>query len=400
MVNVTLFSQIIHHLDRNLFRKSVEKYRTDKHNKGINSWTHLVTMLFCHLSKSQSIREITNGLLSITGNLNHLGIQRKSPSKSSLSYINTNRNWQIFRDYYFRLFENIQSRGNFKRKKFRKIKKKIYLLDSTIISVCLKVFDWARYRQEKGAIKLHTMLDYDGCMPTYLYMTEGRQSDVKHAHYMQMPKKSVIVSDRGYQDFKMIYQWEKEEIIFVMMLKKSIKYKQEKELNLPEGKDEHIIKDEIISLSEEKTKKLYPKNIRRVVIYDSEKERTIELITNNFSWTASTISELYKQRWMIEIFFKELKQHLKIKSFIGTSENAMWIQIWTALLTLLILRYLKEIAKYGWSLSNLIAFLRMNLFVKIELNQWLNNPFKPPDDENEDFFQIEMFNYRGLNITK
>lgn len=391
MINVTLFSQIIHHLDRGLFSKSVEKYQTNKHNKGINSWTHMVSMLFCHLSKAQSIREITNGLLSITGNLNHLGIQGNSPSKSSLSYINAKRDWRLFRDYYYRLFENFQSRGNFKRRKFGRIKKKIYLLDSTVISVCLKVFDWAKYRKEKGAIKLHTMLDYDGCLPSYLYMSEGRQSDVKHAQYMQMPKKSVIVSDRGYQDFDMIYQWEKEEITFVMMLKKSINFEQVEELRLPEGKDEHIIKDEIISLTEESTKKSYPANLRRVVIYDSQKDRTIEVITNNFSWTASTIAELYKQRWMIEIFFKELKQHLKIKSFIGTSENAMWIQIWTAMISLLILRYLKEIAKYPWSLSNLIAFLRMNLFVKIVLTEWLDNPFKPPDEYNSKFIQQELF---------
>ena len=391
MANVTLFSQIIHHLDRRLFSSIVREYQTDKHNKGINSWTHLVTMLFCHLSKAQSIREITNGLLSITGNLNHLGIQGKSPSKSSLSYINANRDWKIFREYFDRLLFVFQSRGNFKRKKFKKIRRKIYLLDSTIISVCLKVFDWAKYKQEKGAIKLHTMLDYDGCLPKYIYITEGKRSDVKHAQYMQMPSKSVIVSDRGYQDFKMMYQWKKDDIIFVMMLKKSIKYQQVRELSLSEEKEGHILKDEIISLTEEETKQLYPENLRRVAIYDEKENRVIEVITNNFSWTASTIAELYKQRWMIEIFFKELKQHLKIKSFIGTSENAMWIQIWTAMITLLLLRYLKEIAQYQWSLSNLIAFLRMNLFVKILLTEWLNNPFKPPEDFSIDKRQGELF---------
>jgi hypothetical protein len=391
MVNVTLFSQILNYLDRNQFAKSVEKYDTDKHNKGINSWTHLVAMLFCHLSKSQSIREITNGLMSITGNLNHLGIQGKTPKKSSLSYINAHRDWRMFRDYYFRLYENFQRSGHFTRKKFKKINRKVYLLDSTIISVCLKVFDWAKYRQEKGAIKLHTMLDYDGCLPKYVYMTEAKQSDVKHAQYMLMPRKSVIVSDRGYLDFHMLYQWKQEDIIFVMMLKKSIKYEQVKELPLPEDKDEHVLKDEIIKLTEEGTKQLYPKALRRVVVYDKEKDRVIEVISNNFSWTASTIAELYKQRWMIEIFFKELKQHLKIKSFIGTSQNAMWIQIWTAMISLLILRYFKEIARYGWSLSNLIAFLRMNLFVKILLTEWLNNPFKPPEDFSMKSRQVELF---------
>ena len=252
------------------------------------------------------------------------------------------------------------------------------MLDSTVISLCLKVFDWAKYRQEKGAVKLHTLLDYDGCMPSYLFMTEGRQADVKHAQYMTLPKRSVVVADRGYQDFSMLFNWDKNDVYFVIRLKKSINHRMIKELPLGDSNgNQKILKDELIMLTEEQTKDDYPKQIRRVAVYDEINNKAIELITNNFSWTASTIAELYKQRWMIEIFFKELKQHLKIKSFIGTNENAMWIQIWTALITLLLLKYLKESAKYKWSLSNLIAFLRMNLFVKILLTEWLNNPFRP-----------------------
>ena len=380
MVNVTLFSQILQTINRNIFTKVVEKYSTDKHNKGINSWTHLVTMLFSQFGKCQSIRETTNGLLSILGNLQHLGIQRKSPSKSSLSYINASRDWRMFREFFYLLYEDFQRRGYFQRKKFKGIKKKIFMLDSTIISVCIKIFDWAKYKKEKGAIKLHTLLDYDGCMPNYLYMTEGKRADVKHANYMLLPAGSVIVADRGYIDFKMLYRWRKEKITFVMRLKDAIKYEQVKELPLAEGKEEHIVKDEKIRLTGSETEELYPESLRRVVVYSETEKADVEIITNNFSWTASTIAELYKQRWSIEIFFKELKQHLKIKSFLGTTENAMWIQIWTALITLLLLKYLKEISKYGWSLSNLIAFLRMNLFVKILLSEWLDNPFKPPED--------------------
>jgi len=380
MKNITLFSQILQQIDRNIFHKAVEQYQTDKHSKGINSWTHLTAMLFCHISKAQSIREINKGLLSASGDLNHLGRQGKSPSRSSLSYINEHRDWRMFREFYFLLKENLQDKGHLEREKFKKIKRKIYMLDSTVISLCLKVFDWAKYRQEKGAIKLHTLLDYDGCMPSYLFMTEGRQADVKHAQYMLLPKKSVVVADRGYQDFSMLYDWDKNDIYFVIRLKKSINHEMIKEFPLKESDNNKILKDELIRLTEEETKEHYPKTIRRVAIYDEKNKKTIELITNNLTWTASTIAELYKQRWMIETFFKELKQHLKIKSFIGTNENAMWIQIWTALITLLLLRYLKEIAKYAWSLSNLIAFLRMNLFVKIILMEWLNNPFKPPED--------------------
>lgn len=391
MKNITLFSQILQQINRSIFHKAVEKYQTDKHSKGINSWTHLTAMLFCHISKAQSIREITNGLLSASGNLNHLGIQGKTPSRSSLSYINEHRDWRMFREFYFLLKEDLQSKGYLGRKKFKKIKRKIYMLDATIISLCLKVFDWAKYRQEKGAIKLHTMLDYDGCMPSYLFMTEGKQADVKHAQYMILPKKSVVVADRGYQDFSMLFDWEKNDIYFVIRLKKSINHEMIKELPLRNNDNAKLLKDELIMLTEDGTKDEYPKAIRRLAVYDEKNDKVIELITNNLTWTASTIAELYKQRWMVEIFFKELKQHLKIKSFIGTNENAMWIQIWTALITLLLLRYLKEIAKYAWSLSNLIAFLRMNLFVKIVLTEWLDNPFKPPEDFSMSNRQEELF---------
>jgi len=390
-MNITLFSQILQQINRKYFRKAVNQYQTDKHNKGINSWTHFVAMLFLHLAKANSIREVTNGLKSITGNLNHLGIMHKTPSKSSLSYINEHRDWQMFREFYFMLKNDLQGRGYLKRKIFNEIDRKIYLLDSTVISLCIKVFDWARYRQQKGAVKLHTLLDYDGLMPSYLFMTKASQADVKHAHYMTMPRNSVIVADRAYEDFKMLYSWDKDNIYFVLLLKKSIKYKSIRERELPDDIEQNILIDEEILLTEENTYNNYPKKLRRIVLFDKKNNRIFEFVTNNFSWTASTVAELYKQRWEIEIFFKELKSHLKIKSFIGTNENAMFIQIWTALISLLLLKHLKEIAKFPWALSNLIAFLRMNLFVKISLIEWLNEPFHPPDYYNICSEQLCLF---------
>jgi len=389
-MNITLFSQILQQVNRKYFKEVVREYQTDKHNKGINSWTHMVSMLFLHLAKANSIREVTNGLKSITGNLNHLGIEKKTPSKSSLSYINGHRDWRMFRDFYFMLKNDLQGRGYLKRKMFNKIDKKIYLLDSTVISLCLNVFDWATYRKQKGAVKLHTMLDYDGLMPSYLFMTKGSQADVKHAQYMSMPAHSVIVADRAYEDFKMLNSWDKKDIDFVLRLKKSINYFSIKERELPDD-EQNILVDEEIELKKENTRKNYPKSLRRIAVFDKKNDQVIELITNNFSWTASTISELYKQRWQIEIFFKELKSHLKIKSFIGTNENAMFIQIWTALISLLLLKHIKEIAEYPWALSNLIAFLRMNLFVKISLTQWLNEPFHQPDYYSNSDIQLNLF---------
>ena len=227
-------------------------------------------------------------------------------------------------------------------------------------------------------------------LPSYVCMTAGSQSDVRHAKYMVLPVHSVVVMDRGYQSSRMYWQWTQRDIYFVTRLKDSIKYDSLKEKELPDDSAENILLDEIIELSENDSKKDYPGRLRRVVVYDKEQDRTIILLTNNFTWTAKTIAELYKQRWSVEIFFKELKQHLKIKSFIGTNENAMWIQIWTAMITILLLRYMREIAKYSWNLSNLIGFIRINLFVKMDLIAWLNNPFWPQNQQLSGQEQLEF----------
>ena len=164
--------------------------------------------------------------------------------------------------------------------------------------------------------------------------------------------------------------------VFVIRTKENLKYRSLRELELPDDRHGHILKDELIELTGANTREKYPKRLRRVAVYDEANHQTIELITNQLSWTANTISELYRSRWQIEIFFKELKGHLKIKSFIGTSENAVMIQIWSALLTILMLKFLKAMAKYSWHLSNLVSFLRLNLFVKISLQRWLDEPFE------------------------
>lgn len=377
-MNITLFSQIINRIDKNIFKKSVSEYQTDKHNKGMSSWMHLCSMVFCHLSKAQSLREISNGLRSTTGNLNHIGL-KYAPAKSTLAYANEHRNWKVFQSAYYRMQDQLNFMSGMRKVKFR-IKSKIFLLDSSTISLCLNMFDWAKYRRQKGAVKLHTLLDYDGCMPHYLHLTDGKKQDVTIAKEMSIPQASVVVADRGYLDFSLLYKWNLQNIRFVVRLKTSVLFKRVKENPLPDEKHQHILIDEIIKLTGIKTPGQYPKTLRRVVVYDQINDCTIEIITNQFTWTAATIAQLYKQRWQIEIFFKELKQHLAIKSFVGTTENAVLIQIWTALITLLLLKYLKAIGKYGWCLSNLIAFLRMNLFSKIELEQWLNNPFEPPPE--------------------
>lgn len=382
MTNITLFSQIISKLDRSKFSKLVKAKQTDKHQKGFNSWTHLVSMLFCQFAKSQSVRDISNGLRSATGNLNHLGIQR-APSKSTISYQNKHRDWTLFRDFYYVLLKSFGQQANLKRVKF-KIKSKIFLLDATTISLCLSLYDWAKYKTHKGAVKMHTLLDYDGNLPSYVNITDGKTADNKGAYDIPLIKRSVIVADRFYNDFTLLNIWDSNQVFFVIRHKENIQFRSIKENELPQNRHHQVLKDEIIELTGVQTKNKYPNKLRRVAVWDDINHQEIELITNQMNWSANTISELYKARWDIEIFFRDIKQLLHIKSFIGTSENAVMIQIWTALITILILKALKAKAKYNWYLSNLVAFIRLNLFVKVDLQKWIDQPFQehPPPKQN------------------
>lgn len=389
MSKITLFAQIIGKLNSQTFKKVTAKHHGDKHQKGYNSWTHLVSMLFCQFAKSQSVRDISNGLRSATGNLNHLGVA-KAPSKSTISYQNKHRSYEIFKDYYFELLKSLGQQPSFKQVKF-KIKSKIFLLDSTTISLCLSMFDWAKYKTAKGAVKMHTLLDFDGNLPAYVNITNGKTADNKGAYDVPLQKGSVIVADRFYNDFHLLNVWDSKGVFFVVRHKDNIQYNVIKENELPDNKHPHLLKDEIIELKNEGSKTKYPKQLRRIALWDDKNQQVIELITNHFNWVANTIGELYKSRWQIEIFFREIKQLLHIKTFIGTSENAVLIQIWTALITILILKALKASAKFGWHLSNLVAFIRLNLFVKIELQLWLDKPYEEHIDTQQLSVQGVLF---------
>jgi hypothetical protein len=389
MTNITLFSQIISKLDRLKFSKLVKEKGTDKHEKGFNSWTHLVSMLFCQFAKSQSLRDVSNGLRSATGNLNHLGIER-APSKSTIGYQNKSRDWELFRAYYYQLLGSLGQQVGFKQIKF-KIKTKIFLLDSTTISLCLSIFDWAKYKTAKGAVKMHTLLDFDSNLPSYVNITDGKTADNKGAYDIPLLKGSVIVADRFYNDFYLLNIWDSKGVYFVIRHKENIQYKVIKENKLPENRHQHILKDEIIELKNKSSKERYHKRLRRIAVWDDVNMQVIELITNHITWSCNTIGELYKSRWQVEIFFRDIKQLLHIKSFIGTSQNAVMIQIWTALITILILKALKAMAKFNWHLSNLVAFIRLNLFVKINLQQWIDKPFEEHNDPPQLFLQGVLF---------
>ncbi len=212
----------------------VSEHQTDKHNKGFSSWNHLVAMLFCQFAKSQSVRDISNGLRSATGNLNHLGIN-KAPSKSTISYQNKNRSHELFKAYYFELLKSLGQHPKFRQTKFR-IKSKIFLLDSTTISLCLSLFDWAKYKRAKGAIKMHTLLDFDGNLPAYINITNGKTADNKGAYEIPLLKGSVIVADRFYNDFSLLNIWDSKGVYFVIRHKENLQFHTVKENKLPENR--------------------------------------------------------------------------------------------------------------------------------------------------------------------
>lgn len=371
-IKLTLFNQVLQQIDRSIFNGIVKKHNTDKYNKGINTWTHFVSMLFMQLSKVDSLRDISNGLRSATGNLSHLGI-KLAPSKSSLSYLNKNRNAIFFQDLYFELLEQFEPSVAKRRKYARRLKRKIYIMDSSIISLCLSLFDWAKFRTKKGAIKLHAVLDYDTGLPSYATISDGKQHDVKMAKQTVFPKDSVVVVDRAYVDYKWLYNLDSSGVIFVTRLKSNADIEIVNSF-LTNEKQDHILSDQDVVLTGFYTSQKYPKNLRIVKVYDSENKQTLVLLTNNLSWTADTISQLYKARWDVEVFFKQLKQLFRVKTFVGTSENAVRIQMWCSLIAILILKYFKSKARHKWNLSNLVAFLRINLFAKIYLWEWLDNP--------------------------
>ncbi len=378
MINLNVFSQILSLIDRELFKDLVAKHKSDKHQKGINSWTHLVSMLFCHFSSADSVRDISNGLRSTTGNLNHLGVVR-APSKSNISYINTHRTHELFKDLYYSVLDRLWQKDTHFRKDLGQLKRKVYLMDASIIPLCLSVFDWAKFRSTKGAVKLHTVLDYDGCLPVFMQITDGKVHESQRAGSYSFSKGSVVVVDRGYVDYSWLGDLDSRGCYFVTRSKVNMKYKVIKSYQSEALMEKGILKDELIELSGAACNKYNGKPLRLIHFWDSTTGNEYHFLTNNTKWKASLVANIYKQRWHIEVFFKHLKQRLKVSTFIGTSENAVMIQIWTSLIGILLLKYLQKKAKYDWNLSNLVAFIRMNIFVKINIWQWIDDPFlRPP----------------------
>ena len=373
----SLFSQILSLFQRSDFARHVRELKTEARAKGFSSWEQFVAMLFCQLAQARSLREISDGLKSCEGRLKHLGLDHE-PKRSTLSYANAHRPWELFERLFHDLLAQCQAISP--KQKFR-FKNRLLTLDSTTIELCASMFDWARFRQTKGAVKLHLLLDHEGYLPVFGHVTDGKMGDVKVAQTLDFPKGSIVAMDRGYVDYHLFTRWTREGVYFVTRLKANADIARVKSLPVPEGGK--ILSDEIVRLQPFVAGWPDFEDLRCVTVWLEDKQEELVLLTNNFKLAASTIAAIYKERWQIELFFKLLKQQLKIKTFVGTSANAVRIQIWTALIALLVVRYLQFRSNFRWAVSNLVALLRWNLFSYRNLWEWINRPFDTPPEPSD-----------------
>lgn len=369
----SVFQQILKLFPRSEFGEVVRRHQAERHARGFSSWQQFVAMLFCQLGRAQSLREICDGLRSIDGKLRHLGID--FPKRSTLAYANEHRPWQVFESIFHRLLGTIRA-DVLPTHRFR-FRNPLVSLDSTIIELCIEVFDWARYKQQKGAIKLHMLLDHAGHLPMFCDLTDGSVHDIQVARRLRLPAGTIMVFDRGYVDYEWFRELTRRGVWFVTRLRRNVNFVVAESRRV----SGNIRLDQIIELHKHRTYGFAPLRLRRVVAVVDQDGTAMEFFTNNDRLAARTIAAIYKQRWQIETFFKAIKQNLRIKSFVGTSANAVATQVWTALIAILILKYLQLKARRGWSLSHLTALLRLHLFSYRDLWAWLDDPFPSAADD-------------------
>jgi hypothetical protein len=384
----SIFSQLLQLFPRNEFEQAVRDHKAEYQARGFSCWGQFVAMLFCQLGRAHTLREICGGLASCEGKLKHLGVP-DAPKKSTLAYANKHRPWGLYQAVFQQLLAKCHTAiaGRGQKKKFR-FKNKLVSLDSSVIDLSLSLFDWAKFRRTKGAVKLHLLLDHDGYLPSFAVITDGKTSDIKVARKMHFDPGSVLVMDRGYIDYEWFVQLSQQAVYFVTRLKDRASFDVVEDRPVPAKGN--ILKDQIIFFhSQAEPSEEY--FFRLVEVWLEDKQESIVFLTNNLEFAATTIAAIYKSRWQVELFFKAIKQNLKIKTFLGTSANAVKTQIWTALIAILILKYLQLRSRFSWSLSNLIALLRHQLFVYRDLFAWLDNPFEgPPALDQVDIKQLSL----------
>lgn len=360
----TIFGQLLNFIPKNKFNQFVGQHESDRYTKKMTSWNQFAILLYAQATGKDSLREIETGFSTHENSWYHLGI--KSVARSSISYANNNRSSEIFEKLFYALLKQCQDVACADRE--FKFKNPLYILDSSTISLCLSLFNWATYSKTKGALKLHMILDSTTMLPEVINITEGRANDIataKQINIDKLEKGSILVFDRGYIDYKWWSILDQKGLTFVSRIKKSQNihvFGQHKD-----KLEKSILADEKVIFGSYQAMDNYEKDLRRVRYWDEEKQKEYEYLTNNFDLSAKQIADIYKDRWQIELFFKWIKQNLKIKTFLGTSKNAVMTQIWIAMIYYLLIAYIKFQTKFSKSLLELTRMIREVLMFKRSL---------------------------------
>ena len=361
----TVFSQLMQHLPWRHFHRCVERYRGDYKVKTFKCSDHFRVMAFAQLTYRESLRDIEACLGAMQGKLYHMGIH-STVSRNNLSNASKNRDWRIYADFAQILIAEA-------RKLYADedigvdLDATVYALDSTTIDLCLSMFPWARFRKTKGAVKLHTLLNLRGSIPEFVLISDGKLHDVNVLDYLSPAPGAYYVMDRGYLDFERLYEIHSGKAFFVTRAKGNFKFR--RRYSHPVDRSTGLMCDQTVVLKTFYSAKAYPEPLRRIKFYDSESDTSFVFLTNDFTLSALTIALLYKARWKIELFFKWIKQHLRIKAFYGTSSNAVKAQVWIAISTYLLVAIVKKRLRIDLSLYTILQILSLSLFEKIAISE-------------------------------
>lgn len=367
------------------FRQCVERYNGNYKIKSFTCLDQFLCMAFAQLTYRESLRDIQACLRAAKQKLYHMGIRGKV-SRNTLANANQVRNWKIYADFAQVLIGT--ARDLYAKDDFGlQLDQTVYALDATTIDLCLSLFPWAKFRKHKGAVKMHTLLDLRGNIPTAIIITDGKVHDVKALDNIMIEAGAIYIMDRGYLDFKRLYAMHQSSGFFVTRAKRNFDFR--RLYSMPVDKSTGIQCDQIILLNGFYAKKDYPEKLRRIRYFDADNKKTLVFITNNFTLPALTIADLYRCRWQVELFFKWIKQHLRIKAFYGTTENAVKTQIWIAISVYVLVAIVKKRLKLEQSLYSILQILSLTLFEKTQLQQALSG-FDPMPLNDDDYKQLNL----------
>jgi len=384
----TIFAQIMDYLPNYEFRQCVERYTGNYKVKSFSCWDQFLSMAFAQLTYRESLRDIQACLRAAKQKTYHMGIRGKI-SRNTLAHANQTRDWRIYADFAQVLIR--KARQLYANDSFGiELEQTIYALDATTIDLCLSLFPWATFRKNKGAVKLHALLDLKGNIPTVAFITTGKVHEVNILDKLPIEAGAIYIMDRGYLDYARLYRLHQSAAYFVTRSKSNARYDRCHYQKI--DKTTGLKSDQVITLHGYYVRKNYPERLRRIAYYDKTQNKKLVFLTNNFALPALTITEIYHKRWQIELFFKWIKQHLRIKSFIGTSVNAVKSQIWVALCIYLLVAITKKKLGIQCSLYTFLQILEVNLFEKKPISSLVADALKRNYD-NPDSNQLNLFDY-------